>query len=242
MEILTEIKNSLELIFNKFSNVNSVNNEVLTEIVKRKFVYSEVEPNKKVLFVGMNPSYDEKSEYKQSYKVQDTVESYPKYYRKFKDISDRLLIGNDWTYTDLFYFRETNQEKIYKLLSEPDGLIFICEQLQLTINILEKIKPEIIVVCNSGARRFLGLGIENKKGKDENVWMGYKFEFNEKYGVDVITGIHQQSLKEIKTTQLCGTPVFFSSILTGQRALDKGSYERLKWHIGEIVKRTKIKE
>ena len=31
-------------------------------------------------------------------------------------------------------------------------------------------------------------------------------------------------------------PVFFSSMLTGQRALDKGSFERLKWHVKNVIK------
>ena len=31
------------------------------------------------------------------------------------------------------------------------------------------------------------------------------------------------------------TPIFFTSMLTGQRALDLGSYERLVWHIGFVL-------
>jgi pseudouridine-5'-phosphate glycosidase len=30
-------------------------------------------------------------------------------------------------------------------------------------------------------------------------------------------------------------PVFFTSMLTGQRALDKGSMMRLKWHIKRVL-------
>lgn len=225
-----EFENKLELIFNKYSKSEKDNNPILNRIVERSFVYSEVEPNKKVLFVGMNPSYDESKEYIQSYSVHDDV--YHKYYNKFKETADSLNIENDWTYTDLFYFRETDQKKIYELIAEQDGLKFICEQLRLTINILEEIKPALIVVCNSGARTFFG----KERVEDKIVWMGYKFEFNEELGVDKITGIHQQSLKEIKTTNLCGIPVFFSGMLTGQRALDNGSYERLKWHIKKVIK------
>lgn len=35
----------------------------------------------------------------------------------------------------------------------------------------------------------------------------------------------------VNNSFLEGTPVFFSSMLTGQRALDLGSLERLEWHI-----------
>ena len=35
----------------------------------------------------------------------------------------------------------------------------------------------------------------------------------------------------VNNSSLEGTPVFFSSMLTRQRALDLGSLERLEWHI-----------
>lgn len=42
----------------------------------------------------------------------------------------------------------------------------------------------------------------------------------------------------VNNSFLEGTPVFFSSMLTRQRALDLGSLERLEWHIRFVRKKT----
>jgi len=34
---------------------------------------------------------------------------------------------------------------------------------------------------------------------------------------------------------LKNVPIFFTSMLTGQRALDNGSFERLIWHINFVL-------
>jgi hypothetical protein len=54
--------------------------------------------------------------------------------------------------------------------------------------------------------------------------MGYEFEFDEKLGTDRI----------ITKGDLFGIPIFFSSMLSGQRALDTGSEKRLIWHIKRV--------
>lgn len=54
---------------------------------------------------------------------------------------------------------------------------------------------------------------------------GWNFEFCTELGTHKI----------IRHKTLNGTPVFFTSMLSGQRALDNGSKERLIWHIGKIL-------
>ena len=56
--------------------------------------------------------------------------------------------------------------------------------------------------------------------------MGFDFQFDEKLGTHKI----------INNLELENTPVFFTSMLTGHRAIDNGSFERLKWHINFILK------
>lgn len=40
--------------------------------------------------------------------------------------------------------------------------------------------------------------------------------------------------EELGTYTYKNNPFFFSSMLTGQRALDNGSFERLVWHIKKV--------
>lgn len=63
-----------------------------------------------------------------------------------------------------------------------------------------------------------------------------RFLFDDKIGTHRITGN-----KEFETV-LKGTPVFFTSMLTGQRALDNGSFERLGWHINKVKKKFENKK
>ena len=53
-------------------------------------------------------------------------------------------------------------------------------------------------------------------------------KFDEEIGTHRITG----------KNNLQGTPIFFTSMLTGQRALDLGSYERLIWQIKYVLEKT----
>jgi len=57
--------------------------------------------------------------------------------------------------------------------------------------------------------------------------MDFGFEFDDEIG----------TYRIIKNDKLKHTPVFFTSMLTGQRALDLGSYERLIWHILFVLKK-----
>ena len=86
---------------------------------------------------------------------------------------------------------------------------FFEQQLIISKEIIEMTKPKVIIVNNSLARDY------------------FQFEtlFDKLIGTPRI--INNQVLE--------GTPVFFTSMLTGQRALDLGSYERLKWHIKQVL-------
>ena len=70
------------------------------------------------------------------------------------------------------------------------------------------ISPRVIVVFNALASKI----IQEKQNIGKNNW-------NDEKGYDEIV---------IKGNKV---PIFFSGMLTGQRALDDGSYKRLEWHI-----------
>lgn len=94
---------------------------------------------------------------------------------------------------DLFSVRETTQNKIIGLRSDPAFKGFFNDQLSLTLQIIKEAEPEIIVAINAGVRDIL---------------------------TDLCPG------KRI--------PILFSSMISGQRALDRGSYNSLLWHIRHI--------
>ena len=179
-----------------------------------------------LLFVGLNPSNPNKDNWCGFYNnTQERTDDTHKYFSKFIDISKE--VGLSWSHIDLLFVRWTNQKEVEQIMSEENGVEFLWEQLMISKQIIEEAKPEIIVVNNSLARRLLGFekkGVET--GKPFDVWMGFDFEFDNNIGTHRITN------NEI----LSGTPVFFTSMLTGQRALDNGSYQRLIWHINYVKK------
>lgn len=211
-----------------------IENPFLFNIIKRGYVYSITEGQKKVLFVGINPSYIEGAKPHKSYKIQDVVTEYPRHYRKFQIIADNCGFGIDWSYIDLFFFRETNQSTIDSILCEPNGVDFLVNQLQITFTQLEALKPDLIIVCNSGARKFFGVDKQpNNENAVSDIWLGYDFVFDEKFGVDVITGLNEKAIHKGVKTNLVGTPVLFSSTLT---YMDSSTKKRLEWQIKTILK------
>ncbi len=183
--------------------------------------------NPDVLFVGINPAFKEgSSSVKDSYTLEQSL-NYP-YFKIFKTIEDSLALDYNrkitWTHLDLMVFRETDQKFIEtSLFNNKQGLEFIMDQLQIAKNRIELIQPKIIVVSNALARRLMGKDRSND-GK-HNVWMDFLFHFDKEKGTDKI----------LNNNALPNTHVFFSSMLTGQRALDNGSRERLIWHINKLL-------
>jgi hypothetical protein len=90
---------------------------------------------------------------------------------------------------------------------------FFKKQLAISKDIIEEAIPRIVVVNNTFARDLM-LGT---RGEEKL----FEFEFSDVLGTHKI--VNNKALGEI--------PVFFTSMLTGQRALDNGSFERLGWHI-----------
>lgn len=225
-----EIKEQLDRIFEYKSK-----NEKSLEIINRGYCFAEIE-FKKLLFVGINPSYLEGYENNSfSYDSQKAVIEYPRYFKKFTSLIENTVYENLWTYLDIFHFRETNQEKVNHLID--NDLDFIISQLKLTHNIINQLNPEIIIVCNSGASNFFGINklFDIKKNEETNIWLGYDFEFDEDYGIDIIKGINKNSLvKDLDYSNLIGKPILFTSTLTYQ---DKFNKKRLNWIINRIGKK-----
>jgi hypothetical protein len=188
-----------------------------------------------LLFIGLNPSFNQKAlkrnlrgtpyaekNVKDFYHyssidnfdlesakniVQLTRDKYP-YFKRFKEIA--RSVDKDWEHIDLFFYYETSQSTIRKKIKNNNPRDFWRNQLVLSKELIREAKPIIIVRANAYASTI----IEN--------------EFNARYNKE--KGYHEIKLNN-KTL-----PVFLEGMLTGQRALDNYSFERLKWHIRQTIK------
>lgn len=186
-------------------------------------------PPSELLFVGLNPSFNiAETQARAPADIDDVGEFYmwqnfaEDRMQPMRDIQHRFVegpqilyyfvpmrniaedIGMRWTHVDLYPLRRTNQHETVAYFRNRHDLRENLERLfRETICIL---RPKIIVVANAfAARRFRHL-FANDLRFDEQV------------------GYHRLSMDSKPA-------VFFSSMLTGQRALDAGSLERLRWHI-----------
>jgi hypothetical protein len=171
-----------------------------------------------IIFIGLNPSFKEAfRETRQGfYEIGQGVS--PGYFSPFGMIAEQTR--TTWSHLDLLSVRETNQKIVERL--QYTHLDFVVKNLQISKLILEESTPKLIVVCNSLSRRYIGK--EQKNG--EQVWMGYNFGAMQEDGTYRIQN---------PDSKLQGVPVFFSGMLSGQRALDIGSRERLVWHIKKVL-------
>jgi hypothetical protein len=216
--------NQLQEIFREDGKFASLTFEGLdTPIVRRKYMYIEQIETDALLFIGLNPSGGEIAQNDHMYyKLLQTGNSYPRYWKPFEVISAATKPKLIWSHIDLLGVRETKQKLVQSIYRTDLGVDFILEQLKVARQIIEEAKPRIIVVCNTLARYFTG--VEISADKLYNIWMGLQFEFDNELGTEKI--VSEGSLK--------GTPVFFTSMLSGQRALDNGSEKRLIWHINRV--------
>ena len=196
------------------------------------FEFDEGQKDIDILFVGINPSYTNGKSETLFYGKKDVASI--SYFKPFNYIIAELQKNREnatdltWSHLDMLVFRETQQSFIKdQLLQTEDGIQFIYKQLMISRQILEYLKPKIIVVSNTAARHFFGRDKYEVQGKKLGVWMGYDFEFDNNLGTDKI--INNQNIN---------SHVFFTSMLSGQRALDNGSKQRLIWHIENIMNKT----
>lgn len=222
-------------IWDKFSssNINRATKVEASNLLDRgfEFQFDEDITNPDVLFIGINPSYyDDSPVVKDFYTKPPNV---PGYYRPFHKIEQDLKSDHNrditWTHVDLLAIRESQQAYVENNLNKKrQGQEFIIEQLAIAKEIIEHFNPKVIVVPNLLGRELLS---RNKKtlaeGRIVGEWMDCEFEFDNDLGTDKITdgGV------------LNDTPIFFTGMMTGQKSLDRGSFQRLVWHIDAVLRK-----
>lgn len=209
INVKNEIGESLNDIWQKYQAYS----QQCGEYIALRPVTVETLATDSLLFIGLNPSIRENDKPSRSYQKNSFPEFYNlnqavshPYFKKFEDISEKS--GMPWQHYDMLYLRGTKQAEVQNLTKTKEGTDFLLEQARLSEKILTLAKPKIIVVNNAFARDIL------------SEWLGWNFEQSDTLGTKTHNGI----------------PIFFTSMLTGQRALDLGSYERLIWHINFVKK------
>jgi hypothetical protein len=192
-------------------------------------------PDDGIIFIGINPSLIarvkkqliEKNDIHCTFHklINDKNKEY-RYFKKFFEVGENTNLN--WGHIDILYNRETNQKKIKEMLKHDRSKKFLAKQCEITRYVLDKLidenKPRIFIVTNTLARNLLGKYHNQKPIEKSNHWIGYDFIWDENLG----TYLYKNN------------PFFFTSMLTGQRALDNGSYKRLIWHINLVKDKMSI--
>jgi hypothetical protein len=223
------------------------------KILKRGMIYPKELSKNKILFIGINPSFDDKNKKNKNIIKQEgeafeghheigynqiffdeeiskkiPAKGYQSYFKIFEEISSKIEKRNgdyfSWTHFDTLPFREVNQKNITKLINktkEPKIYKIVEKYIELSKQIIEESNPEIIVVSNAYVRNLFGYYDNENKKELENIPKMFSTVFDPKFGTHKIDD----------NGPLHGKLVFFTSMLSGQRALDIGSRDRLIWHI-----------
>lgn len=202
-------------------------------LVRRGVHIEETIPDNSLLFIGINPSFDEKDSpipgvegYSPIYSLDNIKHAY---FKKAVSIAfeNHLPFGHH----DLFPIRERNQKVIEGLFVDLDGRLqpcdvhapFIEESLHWSEETILASHPQMIVVINAFASRIFfdyrfpdGQSLLGFKPGDKQLWVP-------ELGTDFLR-INGQMI-----------PILFSGMLSGQRALDRWSEFRLEWHIHHVL-------
>jgi hypothetical protein len=136
------------------------------------------------------------------------VQKHP-YFKKMHELAANIKQSIKWLHLDLFFYRKTNQDDLKKLIYNNS---FFEEQKELSKEIIIWLNPKLIIIANAYACDIF-----------RNIFAQQLSSFNDKIGTYYVT-INGKDI-----------PVFFSGMFSGQRALDKGTYERLKWHTRKVL-------
>lgn len=211
------------------------------DIKERGIAIEKEIPENAILFIGINPSFDAKKQKTQSQEGYSPIYDFndmknnPGFYGKAISIVEDLNrdgVNFSFGHHDLFPVRETNQKKIEgmfqnkgdKLSPKDEFSIFIHESLKWSEEVVIQSKPAMIVVLNAFASKlFFDYQIEGNHSllnfvpADDELWCP-------ELGTDFVRIGNKP------------VPILFSGMLSGQRALDRGSEFRLRWHINFILK------
>ena len=172
-----------------------------------------------ILITGFNPSFRNGEATGVVHGPIDKIwfdEQYDNYWGPLKKVlnDEGIDLRNRADYLDIFYFREQDQSFLNdKIISNPNGIRFMVDQLNLTMHIIEEIvKPRLLIIKNKESWAYFGK-LYDEKGW---VWMGYKFEHVQNMECGELCRIvgliesNDRIAPEFKQTNLLGSYVLFT--------------------------------
>lgn len=185
---------------------------------------------KEILITGINPSYREGKPIGPLPCPIEDIWKNKKHDNYWSPIIKMLNDGeidlrNKADYLDIFYFREQDQRLLNdKILSSPNGVRFVADQLNLTMHIIEEVvKPKLIIIKNKESWAYFGKLFKEKGW----VWMGYQFEHilnlecGELCRIKGLLESQERIAPEIKQTNLIGTFALFTKHINQYTALQE---------------------
>ncbi len=221
MNIQSLIENSINEIWQEFGS---------EEFCEFSPLSVTKDADSRLVFVGLNPSLpnsekerleNEKNKKCQFYTLRENKKEECSYFSKFYDVAEEVGVDK-WEYLDLFYYRETESDKIDKLLKTTRGTDFFYKQAMVTKRIFDLLidekNPKIFVITSALTRNLLGKTRKKSELKYKgDWWLNFDFVWNDDWG----------------TYECQGQPFFFTGMLS-RGVLDNGSFERLIWQIKKV--------
>ncbi len=186
-------------------------------IFQRGLFLPEKLAKKKLLFIGLNPSF------RQNHAEIPGITYYPEsaygsandYFSPFKMIATKTNMS--WAHWDLLFFRQKSEKGVNDIIERDRiGKKHLENQLDLSKSVIEKAEPKIIVICSTKARGYF------------NNYMNYETIMDENLGTHKLIDTN---------SKLFGIPIFYSGMFSGSHPLDNGSKERLIWQINYVNKK-----
>lgn len=215
-------KNRLDGIWGNAQSLSTVPSH--NSIISRGYAIERYVETDSILFVSMNPSFkagvwnngNQGGSIFYNIPLSNAAQNFTNsFFKAINEFYDTIKCPNKpkplLAHHDLLFVRETKQESVLEMKKNSLLGTFFKEQLIISKDIIEKSTPALIVVLNAGARKLFKELFGN--GNFDDKLGAYIYSINDKE-----------------------TPVLFSGMLSGQRALDLGSKESLKWHIEYILK------
>jgi hypothetical protein len=227
-EIIDVKKNFHDRIQALWNKAEGTGNAQLISTVKERALFAQDYLWKgAIMFMGIGASWGQEKYFEHlvrsenvHYEAEEGRKEFP-YYQPMYELAKNTGFTKEkgegcFSNVDLTMLRETNSKIIEEFYKDKKALIFMEEQCHIALDMIKAAKPPIIIASNALVRRIL---------KEEFFKTGFVSEFDNDFGTEII-----RSPEFLK-----GIPIFFTSMLTGQRALDIGSRARLHWHINFVL-------
>lgn len=181
-----------------------------TGIINRGFAIEKTIGLDSILFIGMNPSFNEEADKKNN--TLGIVSYYDNFSYKFFSpmVKIAAACGVGFAHHDLYFTKETSQKEVIKLSIKHYN--YFKQQIELTNEIINEARPIAIVIANAAVSE---LFVNKQTGS---------IHFDNELGTYILN-----------TSGLNSIPVFCSGMLSETRALDIYSRERLVWQIQKTL-------